>query len=52
MVEDPLAEELLKGKFQDGDEIRVGKKGEALTFYKATDQDDPEESPVLSESQA
>lgn len=52
MVEDPLAEELLKGKFQDGDEIRVGKKGDLLTFYKATDQDDPEESPVLTESEA
>ena len=51
MLEDPLAEELLKGKFGDGDEIRVGKKGENLTFYKA-ETSDSAKAPVLSESEA
>jgi ATP-dependent Clp protease ATP-binding subunit ClpC len=51
MIEDPLAEELLKGKFTDGDEIRAGKKGENLTFYKS-DSDNSDETPVLSESEA
>ena len=51
MVEDPLAEELLKGKFHDGDEIMVGKKGEELTFSKS-DSDNSDETPVLSESEA
>ena len=51
MLEDPLAEELLKGKFHDGDEIRVGKKGESLTFYKA-ETSDSDKTPVLSESEA
>ncbi|MBM3265385.1 MAG: ATP-dependent Clp protease ATP-binding subunit [candidate division Zixibacteria bacterium] len=51
MVEDPLAEELLKGRFHDGDEIEVGKKGDVLTFYKASGQD-AEEEPVMSQSEA
>jgi ATP-dependent Clp protease ATP-binding subunit ClpC len=52
LVEDPLAEELLKGKFVDGDEVKVGKKGDSLTFYKADAHESAEETPVLSESQA
>ena len=51
MVEDPLAEEILKGKFQEGDDVRVGKKGEELTFYKA-DSGSSDEAPVLTESEA
>ena len=51
MLEDPLAEELLRGKFGDGDEIRVGKKGENLTFYKAETADSGK-APVLTESEA
>ncbi|MBN2355712.1 ATP-dependent Clp protease ATP-binding subunit [candidate division KSB1 bacterium] len=31
-VEDPIAEELLKGHFNDGSSIRVRKKGDALEF--------------------
>ncbi|MBI4550911.1 MAG: ATP-dependent Clp protease ATP-binding subunit [Candidatus Latescibacteria bacterium] len=50
MVEDPLAEELLKGKFVEGDEIKVGKKGDSLTFYKADSAVSADEAPVLSES--
>ena len=50
MLEDPLAEELLRGKFQDGDEIRVGKKGQNLTFYK-NESSDSNKTPVLSESE-
>ena len=51
MVEDPLAEELLKGKYTDGDDIKIGKKGDNLTFYKS-DSDDTDGTPVLSESEA
>ena len=51
MVEDPLAEELLKDKFQDGDEVKIGKKGEELTFCKS-DSNNSDESPVLSETEA
>ena len=50
MLEDPLAEELLKGKFNDGDEIRVGKKGDNLTFYKS-ERSASNKTPVLSESE-
>jgi ATP-dependent Clp protease ATP-binding subunit ClpC len=51
MIEDPLAEKLLKGKFQDGDEIKIGKKGEELTFNKIDSSDSSDETPVLSESE-
>jgi len=33
-LEDPLAEELLRGKFQDGSNIQVRKKGEGLDFVE------------------
>ncbi len=33
-LEDPLAEELLKGKFQDGSQIQVRKKGDHLEFVE------------------
>jgi ATP-dependent Clp protease ATP-binding subunit ClpC len=33
-LEDPLAEELLKGKFQDGSHVQVRKKGEKLDFVE------------------
>ena len=32
LLEDPLAEEILQGRFGDGSRIRVTKKGEALEF--------------------
>ncbi len=51
MIEDPLAEELLKGKFRDGDEIKIGKKGEELTFIKTGHSDSSDKAPVLSESE-
>jgi ATP-dependent Clp protease ATP-binding subunit ClpB len=31
-VQDPLAEKLLAGEVKDGDKVRIGVKGEALTF--------------------
>ncbi|MBN2413158.1 ATP-dependent Clp protease ATP-binding subunit [candidate division KSB1 bacterium] len=34
-IEDPIAEELLKGNFMDGSVIRVKKKGEGLDFSEA-----------------
>ncbi len=33
-LEDPLAEEILKGKFQDGSHIQVRKKGDRLDFVE------------------
>ena len=33
-LEDPLAEEILKGKFQDGSHIQVRKKGDKLEFVE------------------
>jgi ATP-dependent Clp protease ATP-binding subunit ClpC len=32
MIEDPLAEEFIRGKFKDGASIRISKKGDELTF--------------------
>ncbi|OGJ88600.1 MAG: hypothetical protein A2268_08040 [Candidatus Raymondbacteria bacterium RifOxyA12_full_50_37] len=32
MIEDPLSEELIKGKFKDGAIIKIGRKGDELTF--------------------
>ncbi|MBC7185694.1 MAG: ATP-dependent Clp protease ATP-binding subunit, partial [Calditrichaeota bacterium] len=32
MVEDPIAEEILRGRFGDGSRIRIGHKGGNLTF--------------------
>jgi ATP-dependent Clp protease ATP-binding subunit ClpC len=39
-VEDPIAEEILKGKFSDGSKIKVKRKGEELIFV----EDDRKES--------
>ena len=32
MIEDPLSEEILQGKYREGSQIRVSKKGDSLTF--------------------
>ena len=37
LLEDPLAEEILQGKFADGSRIRVTKKGDGLDFDEETD---------------
>ncbi len=37
-IEDPLSEELLKGKFSEGDSILVGVEKEALVFNKECDR--------------
>jgi ATP-dependent Clp protease ATP-binding subunit ClpC len=37
-IEDPIAEELLKGIFSDGSQIRVKKKGDALSFEEAKNE--------------
>jgi hypothetical protein len=34
MVENPLAVEVLAGRFQEGDHIQVGVEGETLGFHK------------------
>jgi ATP-dependent Clp protease ATP-binding subunit ClpC len=46
MVEDPLAEEILQGKFGDGSKIRITKKGDGLNF---NDGGSTEEEPVDQE---
>jgi ATP-dependent Clp protease ATP-binding subunit ClpA len=35
MIEDPLAEEILQGRFSSGSEVRVSKKGDSLNFVDA-----------------
>ena len=37
MLEDPLAEDILNGKFGEGSRIRVTKKGEQLVFDEERD---------------
>ena len=36
MIEDPLAEELLQGKWRSGDIVHVDADGDELTFTKTT----------------
>ena len=40
MLEDPLAEEILQGRFGEGSKIRVTKKGEELVFDEERDSDE------------
>ena len=40
MLEDPLAEEILHGRFGEGSKIRVTKKGEELVFDEERDSDE------------
>ncbi len=49
MIEDPLSEEILKGKFIQGSRIRVTKKGDILHFVDANQSDDVDEE--VAESQ-
>ncbi|MDW7680378.1 MAG: hypothetical protein SCK70_07415, partial [bacterium] len=37
-IENPIAEEILRGNFIDGSLIRVGKHGDRLTFSEAHDK--------------
>jgi ATP-dependent Clp protease ATP-binding subunit ClpC len=43
MVEDPLAEEILQGKFTSGSEVRISKKGDGLNFVDARSTDSVDE---------
>ena len=49
MIEDPLSEEIIKGKFIQGSRIRVTKKGDILHFVDANQSDDVDEE--VAESQ-
>jgi ATP-dependent Clp protease ATP-binding subunit ClpA len=40
MLEDPLAEEILNGRFGQGSRIRVTKKGDELVFDEERDSDE------------
>ncbi|MBT4139305.1 MAG: ATP-dependent Clp protease ATP-binding subunit, partial [Candidatus Latescibacteria bacterium] len=51
MIEDPMAEDILMGRFVDGSQVRVSKKGDGLQFVdasssEATTEDDVEEEVV------
>ena len=49
-IEDPIAEELLKGTFTDGSQIRVKKKGESLSFDEIKKDDkEPDASSARQE---
>ena len=48
-VEDPIAEELLKGNFPDGSTIRVKKKGKELNFSHTEDIEDGLDEPIKPE---
>jgi ATP-dependent Clp protease ATP-binding subunit ClpC len=44
-IEDPIAEELLKGTIRDGNTIKIKKKGNDLDFSKVEDIDEQKEDP-------
>jgi ATP-dependent Clp protease ATP-binding subunit ClpC len=46
MIEDPLAEEILLGRFGEGSRIRITKKGEELVFDEEREERDSDEEPV------
>ncbi len=46
LVEDPLSEDLLKGKFEDGSTIFVESEGEKLTFRSTAPEPEPVPDPV------
>ena len=46
MIEDPLAEEILQGRFGEGSRIRITKKGEELVFDEEREERDSDEEPV------
>ena len=49
MLEDPLAEEILHGRFGEGSKIRVTKKGEELVFDEERDSDEAVEEAKTNE---
>ena len=49
MIEDPLSEEILQGKFHEGSEIRVSKKGDGLNFVDVNADEDTAKRPVVDE---
>ena len=49
MVEDPLSEEILQGKFHEGSEIRISKKGDGLNFVDVNSDGDSAKQPVADE---
>jgi ATP-dependent Clp protease ATP-binding subunit ClpC len=49
LLEDPLADEILRGKVTDNSVLKVGRKGEALTFSSGSgkkDKEEPEAAPA------
>jgi ATP-dependent Clp protease ATP-binding subunit ClpC len=50
-IEDPLAEEILRGKYQSGVKVLVVREGERLGFQTQEDSDEPP-APVATESES
>ena len=51
MIEDPLAEEIITGRFTDGCKVRVSKKGDTLNFVEAS-EGEPVEEEVVDQDKA
>jgi len=41
LIEDPLSEEIIRGRFEDGGEVRVSRKGDELVFASSTEESAP-----------
>jgi ATP-dependent Clp protease ATP-binding subunit ClpC len=39
LIEDPLSEEIIRGRFEEGGEIKVSRKGDDLIFSSATEEE-------------
>ena len=47
-IEDPIADELLKGKFRDGSTIQIKIKGNELHFSEMSNKKDKKESDITT----
>ena len=52
MIEDPLAEEIITGRFTDGCKVRVSKKGDQLNFVEASEGESVDEEEVTDKDKA
>ncbi len=39
LIEDPLSEEIIKGRFEEGGEVKVSRKGDELVFSLETEEE-------------
>jgi ATP-dependent Clp protease ATP-binding subunit ClpC len=52
MIEDPMAEEIILGRFADGCKVRVSKKGDTLNFVEASEGESVDEEEVVDQDKA